>query len=987
MTAHRAAGVLAAAAGGSFALGLSRALAETFYSSLDWLATWPAVLLLACAAALLGWLAARREWIAEPAALLPLFLPLAYVFHPEVDLIWGWTWLLGSGLLTAMLTVRAGRWIPLALTVVTLGVYLRTLGRSVGRADTFEFQVVAYRLGIAHPTGYPLYLLLGKLFTFLPVGSVAFRVNLLSAACAAGATLLLYAALHRLAAGQTGSDNRSKAIAMLGALAFAFSPTLWSQAIEAEVYALNSLFAALALWLLSTILPSQNPPAVSPPGSFAALASPLSVPLLFLALGLSLANHLTTIILLPAVALALLLARPRLSWRRWALAGGLFLAGLSLYFYLPLRWPAVHQGELMPLSTLVDWVIGGRFKGALQLGAWWSDPTRYQIIGRLVLDQWGWPGVALAAAGLLWLARQRWQVALVTLTMWLGYAFYALSYYVPDISVFLIPAHLAMALWMGCGAAGMATLARRPLPTAATVTLFALVPLTLLGHNWHSVDRSGANPLEAWGRHVLGLELAQGATILADSEKIAPLYYLQQTERLRPDLSIMVLPDEASYRAELDARLAAGGTVYLARFLPGLEGVYHLRSVPGAAAPLVEVSNRPLTSPPPLDMQLDARFGPQVTLLGYTAGPWQTAYPGSFPITLYWTADAPVDGAYQVWLRLVDATGRVRWQSDGAYAAGNYYPTSAWRPGEIIPDHHDVPAPLARPPGRYELQVALLVPFGGTGLIPERQAGPWLTLSRLEITPPTSVLQPDRAARVWLADGDTVITGVELPAGGRPQAAVPLALHATGGAAQLAVGWDSGSAQPTVVEAPAVGLELQAPAANGTHTLIASGQRMRCGWLQPWRDQCALATLDVQGTPLPAGAVNFSDLIALLNVEMADPTLRPGGALDVTLTWQALAPISADYTVFLHLLDPADRIVGQVDSWPVQGTLPTSQWPAGETIMDRYSIPIAPDAPAGAYRLEIGWYLLSTMRRLPLLDPAGVPLDDRLLLEGLVIPN
>ena len=58
--------------------------------------------------------------------------------------------------------------------------------------------------------------------------------------------------------------------------------------------------------------------------------------------------------------------------------------------------------------------------------------------------------------------------------------------------------------------------------------------------------------------------------------------------------------------------------------------------------------------------------------------------------------------------------------------------------------------------------------------------------------------------------------------------------------------------------------------------------------------------------------------------------LEPGGQLPVTLTWQGLAEMDADYTVFVQVLDAADRLVGQVDAWPVQGTFPTSQWTLGE---------------------------------------------------------
>lgn len=87
-----------------------------------------------------------------------------------------------------------------------------------------------------------------------------------------------------------------------------------------------------------------------------------------------------------------------------------------------------------------------------------------------------------------------------------------------------------------------------------------------------------------------------------------------------------------------------------------------------------------------------------------------------------------------------------------------------------------------------------------------------------------------------------------------------------------------------------------------------------------------------------AGAINYDDKIALLDVALADTTLQPGGQLALTLQWQALAPINDDYTVFLQVVDAQDRLVGQVDAWPLQGTLPTSQWMPGQTITDPYTI-------------------------------------------------
>ncbi len=650
----------------------------------------------------------------------------------------------------------------------------------------------------------------------------------------------------------------------------------------------------------------------------------------------------------------------------------------------------------MPLREFIDWVVGGRFRGALHLDAWLSDPTRYAIIGRLVLDQWGWPGAALAFGGLLWLTHRQWRISLITMIIWAGYAFYAVSYYVPDISVFLIPAHLVMAVWMGCGAMTVIWLVkrltkkwrvgRRPAGSVAAI-VFAIIPLLLLTRNLSSVDRSGPNPLEDWGRHVLNLDLDAKSAILADSEKIAPLYYLQQTEGLRPDIDVMVLPDEATYRAELDARIAAGQTVYLARFLPRLEGVYHLRSVPGVAGPLIEVSSHPMASPPSLDGRLDARFGPSVVLLGFAATEWRTSYPDPFRITLYWTTSAPVDATWKVWLRLVDDEGNVRWKGDGMHPAGNYYPTSAWRPGEIIADSHEVPVPPSLAPDDYQLQVAMLNPFANASLMPSGQAGPWLTVGVLGVRPPQELPTPRWPARVW-ADG-TVILGVDVPIQARPGAVLPVTLVADSRTTLAAkIGWAGRPETAINITSATIGGVLDAPTESGEHTLVVwMDGPLHCGWLRPPAESCSLAQVVVRGAPLPAGAVNFDDLIGLLSTDIPDLELQPGGTLGVTLVWQALAPIAEDYTVFVHLLGAGDKIVGQVDAWPVQGTYPTSQWLPGRTVADRHAIVVSHDAVPGPYRLEIGWYLLGTMRRLHVLDPVGNATDDRVLLEGLAIPG
>jgi hypothetical protein len=86
-----------------------------------------------------------------------------------------------------------------------------------------------------------------------------------------------------------------------------------------------------------------------------------------------------------------------------------------------------------------------------------------------------------------------------------------------------------------------------------------------------------------------------------------------------------------------------------------------------------------------------------------------------------------------------------------------------------------------------------------------------------------------------------------------------------------------------------------------------------------------------------------------------------------------------DYTVFVQVVDEQDRIVGQADSWPLQGTFPTSQWLMGEILWDPYLVRLSEDLQPGQYRLYVGWYLLGTQRRLSVVDEAGTAVNDKVV--------
>ncbi|MFT5369571.1 MAG: hypothetical protein ACI8V2_004549 [Candidatus Latescibacterota bacterium] len=149
---------------------------------------------------------------------------------------------------------QRNRLVATLVTICTSIVYLSTLAPTVAFWDCGEFITTSYIFGVPHPPGAPLYTLLGRLFSMLPFGEIAFRVNLLSAASGIATVLLIYLCTVRLLANWLDRSNTQHQIAIftgaaVAALSTAFSFSFWNNAIEAEVYGLSMCITLLAVWL------------------------------------------------------------------------------------------------------------------------------------------------------------------------------------------------------------------------------------------------------------------------------------------------------------------------------------------------------------------------------------------------------------------------------------------------------------------------------------------------------------------------------------------------------------------------------------------------------------------------------------------------------------------------------------------------------------------------------------------------------------------
>ncbi len=393
--------------------------------------------------------------------------------------------------------------------------------RTIYVGDSGELVTAVHLLGIPHPTGYPLYVLLGKLWTLtLPFGSVAWRMSLFSAACGAAACAVLLALLRRAGVGVLASA--------FGALLLGFGPSFWGEANVQRVYTLNALIVVLATgaaWRWHEVRSSR----------WLALA--------FFLCGLGAANHTFMAVFAIALALFVVAAEPAIVTRPGEIArnGAAVLAGLLPYAYLPLRSradPRLDWGDPETLEGFVDVVLRRDFWER----AWLEGPADLFPIAadfaRSLFVESAFVGPALAILALVAARRRRWPVLLPLLVMLGNLLSMALHGSRSDLFLwhrYYIPSYAMLALLAGLGA--QVLIERLPRP-AALATLAA--PAFLLATGWSAFDRSRYRVAEAFSSEVLRA-LPPGAHLSASDDNILfALLYLHFVEGRRPDVDLVL---------------------------------------------------------------------------------------------------------------------------------------------------------------------------------------------------------------------------------------------------------------------------------------------------------------------------------------------------------------------------------------------------------------------------------------------------------------
>jgi hypothetical protein len=359
--------------------------------------------------------------------------------------------------------------------LVAFTVYVRTLAPGlVDDVDGAMFQFIGRVLGVAHNPGYPLYVLLTYVFSWLPMGTLAWRINVFSALFGAVTVSLAFLIGRELACRRT--------ISLAVALSLAFGPLFWSQAVVAEVYTLNA--ACVAGVLLALLIWRRTG---GPTYFYVAVA------ILAAALG----NHTTIVGFVPGMVLYALLVKRRFAmrWRTLLISAAILGAGLLQYVFILVRSGqagAYVESRATTLTELVGVVLGSQFRDRLFRFDWRTVLVdRVPAVGQSLWAELSMVGVVLAAVGLLWLLWRRRADAVLMLPGALAIVVFAANYAVVDAPVFLIPALFVLWIAVGIGAEQLARLlGRTRLSGAAAGAAMLLLPAWLLTHNFAARDRS-----------------------------------------------------------------------------------------------------------------------------------------------------------------------------------------------------------------------------------------------------------------------------------------------------------------------------------------------------------------------------------------------------------------------------------------------------------------------------------------------------------------
>lgn len=675
----------------------------------------------------------------------------------------------------------------LLLFAGAFALYARTAAPGLLNGDEGEFQTNIYKLGVSH-TGYPLFFLLGKLWTLLlPIGTVATRANLFSAFWGALAVAAIFVFIQFL--------TRNRWAAVICALLLAVSRVEWSQAVIPRVYTLNSLFVIVVtflffLWRVGNDASSRDAFKSSPNEIHRRDdASPVDLTVPVFAFGLSLTNHRTMMWFAPAITfyvLRFISFQPR---RLLSLAVA-FILPLLLYAYIFWRGES-DVGVEFHLKDFGEMILGGNVNRWLRYGPLdWLIRRVSDLYIPLLIEQFTPLGFIAGWLGIVALALDRpprgWQHALpareallfIVLAN-LGNSAFCVVFWTLDVEKFFIPSYITFLFLVGVGiavvwdwlAARLAAPRARRIAQGVLVLLFGVATGFLIAQNFERNDWSARTDVAAAWNENLALPLEQNAVIAGPWESLTPLEYAMYVDGRRRDLErwkVIVKKEQlglvpyGSRQEDIERAVRAGRPVYLTVYpgdtetlgalvdefrLTRVGELWRVVNLPPADCRLQVADCGPVLSPTLSGAEgaveglrtkesptvFTDREGRSIEWLGYSVFPDRALRAGDFGLlTLFWRAPQTLGARLTISLRVMDPQKRLVYQRDSEPASGRRS-TLGWAPHEIIPDDVGFFIPPDALPGKYTLVIVVYNPANGEDLT--TPGGALFTLGDLQVAP------------------------------------------------------------------------------------------------------------------------------------------------------------------------------------------------------------------------------------------------------------
>jgi hypothetical protein len=605
---------------------------------------------------------------------------------------------------------------------------------------------------------------------------------------------------------------------------------------------------------------------------------------------------------------------------------------------------------------------------------------RFNVLANILDFQFGLGLLVAAALGALIMLAKDWRLLLLCGGIIVVQALIAITYRAPETVEYLIPAYVPLAIIIGYGAAVLGHWSKFKALNACLVSLVMLFGAIQLVHGypsfaWLSEDRSARQYAES-----VMSNAPSGALVLANWHWATPLWYLQYSEGMRPDVEVKYVypegaePISATWLRRIEENAGERPLIvtnYYQEF-----GATPYRFVPLGEAFLVQ--SEPVFDAPGDITRLDAAFAGKIRLLGYRLLEDSISSGQPLYLDLYWQPIVELDGNYSFFVHLVGDEGQVLGQMDVTHDMAGF------KMGEVSVDHYEIQVLPTTSSGFYQLiaGVYITLPEGGWQRLTTEEGGEIVPLAEVEVVPPAlrpitlhPLHQPfatgltlmgvdydtslEGTRRVYLhwhrfraGDGDydvllyandNVLARSHLPQ-------VPLGTYLT-----------------TAHDLPLTSMPLQVEL-RSTDDVVSHG-------LGPWGQQKA-GRFSLPTPPLRSHYVDLGGEMLLAGVEYRR---LPGDTVKVELRLVAKKPILHDYVVSVRLTDEAGRLLSQDDTVPALGAIPTLKWIRASSIADIHFVPVPIGAQAGTLRLSLIVYDAFTMQ------PLGV-LDDRLAKLGSSVP-